>query len=140
MGNHFEPEIVVLYCGRSLAEGTRLSESKKKGSGYKVRFIMLPCSSKVEVDHLVRLIEEGVDGIQLITCPEKMCRFLTGNDAAKRRFNYAAKLMKEVGLDAGRLGMIQKQMLSHDEIIALVEGLANAVRSLGENPMKSNGG
>ena len=136
MSETFEPEIVLLYCGRSLAEGEYLSEGMKKCSGFKARFVMLPCSSKVEVVYLVKLIEQGADGVMLVACPTKQCQFLVGSARTKNRIRYARKLLDEVGLGADRLSIVLKQGVSVDEIMSIAEEHAKVVRPLGPNPVK----
>ena len=136
MSTSFDPEIVVIYCGRSLADNSCFSEGIKDGPGFKARFTMIPCSSKIEVLNLVKLIEQGVDGIEVIACQERQCQFLLGSTRAENRIRYARKLLGEVGIGANRLGMVRKSNLSVEEVMALVEERANAVRTLGQNPMK----
>ena len=131
MNEFFEPEILVLYCGRGLSKQDYLSEGTKKSSGFKARFIMLPCSSKVETGHLIKLIEQGTDGIVVVACPEKQCQFLIGSSRAEKRIKYARTLLDEVGIEADRLGLVRRNDLSADEIMALAEERANAVRLLG---------
>jgi hypothetical protein len=52
MSEFFKPEITLLYCGRGLIEGEYLPEGMKKSNGFKVRFVMMPCSCKVETGYL----------------------------------------------------------------------------------------
>jgi coenzyme F420-reducing hydrogenase delta subunit len=138
MTDLFVPEIVVLYCGRVIRADVHLSEIRKNGEGFRARFVMLPCSSKAEVGHFVKLIEEGADGVQLITCPEKACRFLTGNDAAKSRFKYAVQLLVETGMEGERLRMTRKSNLALEEMMTLAGEFAKTIFTLGENPMKNS--
>ena len=137
MSEPFEPEILVLYCGHTVGQGDRLSEGTKTGPGFKARFIMMPCSSKVEVAHLVKLIEQGADGITIVACPEQQCQFLVGSARAEGRVRYTRILLDEAGVSAERVGMAREQGLSVEGIMALAEKRAEAVRPLGPNPMKS---
>lgn len=139
MNDSFEPEITVLYCGRGLANGAYLSEGTQKSNGFKVRFIMLACSSKVEVDYLVKLIEEGADGVLLAACPQERCQFMLGSVRAGNRVKYAGRLLDEVGMGADRLGIAQAQDISADELLAFAGERAAVIKELGQNPMKSRG-
>ena len=137
MSESFEPEITVLYCGHSLASEDYLSEGARKGPGFKVRFIMMPCSSKIETRHLVKLIEKGADGVVVIACPEKQCQFQIGSSRAENRINHARTLLDEVGIGADRLGIACGQDFSADAIVAIAKERVDAVLPLGKNPMKS---
>jgi len=133
----FEPEILVLYCGHGLAKGDRLSEGTQKAHGFNVRFVMMPCSSKVETGYLLKLIEAGTDGIVIVACPEEECRFLVGSKRAEGRIGYARVLLGEAGMSRKRLVMVQRKGLSADEIMTSAQKCADAVQPLGENPLKT---
>lgn len=136
MSEPFEPEIVALYCGRSLAKGDYLPEGTRRGSGFKVRFVMIPCSSKIETSYLIKLIEQGADGVAVVACPTKQCQFLVGSARAEHRIKHAQDLLEEVGMSADRLGMVRGHDLTSNQIMTIAEERANAIRQLGENPMK----
>ena len=135
--NSFEPEIFVLYCGRGLANNNYLPEGTKKADGFKARFIMMPCSSKVETAYVVKLIEQGIDGVILVACPEEQCQFLVGSTRARARVKYARTLLDEAGINATRVGVVHRHQLTSDDIITIAQEHANTVRPLGQNPMRS---
>jgi coenzyme F420-reducing hydrogenase delta subunit len=139
MSDAVDLEITVLYCGRGLEEGGYVSEETKQGAGFRARFVMMPCTGKVEVGYLMKLIEKGVDGVQIVGCPEKMCRFLVGSNRAEKRVRFAGALLEEAGIGSARLGMARVQGLSVDQMMALAQERAEAVRPLGQNPMKAVG-
>lgn len=132
----FEPEIAILYCQYSVVRDADLSFVEKQASGFKVRLFMLPCSSKVEVAHLLRILEKGTDGIQVIGCPDKLCRFLVGNQRAEKRVEYARSLLSEIDIGADRIGMERGQGMEANELLELAGIRAEKVRQLGPNPMK----
>ncbi|MDY6892998.1 MAG: hydrogenase iron-sulfur subunit [Chloroflexota bacterium] len=137
MSDSFEPEITVLYCGHSLASEDHLSEGAKAGPGFKARFVMMPCSSKIETRYLIKLIEKGADGIVVMACPQKQCQFQIGSGRAQNRLNQARALLDEAGMHGERLGIVQGQSFSANEIMAAAKERADAVLLLGQNPMKS---
>ncbi len=137
MSERFEPEVVVLYCGRSLGDGEIPSEETREGTGFRARLVMMPCTSKVEVGHLLRLIEHGADGVVVVGCPERQCQFLVGSSRAQNRVNQARTLLGEAGMGRERLVMVRRQGATLEEIMALAEERAGAVGPLGRNPMKA---
>lgn len=136
MSESFEPEITVLYCGRGLAHEDYLSEGAKRGNGFKVRFAMMACSSKVESGYLIKLIEEGADGVVMVVCPKEECQFMTGSTRAENRVEYARSLLDEVGINADRIAVVEGYGLNSQDYMAIAESRANIVRPLGSNPMK----
>jgi len=136
MKESFEPEIVVLYCGGSLARNNSLSEGTRRGSGFRTRFVMMPCSSKIEPQHLLKLIEQGVDGVVVVACPEEQCQFMIGSNRAERRVKYAGTLLDEVGMSPDRLALVRRQGLSADDIMAIAGETASSISPLGQNSIK----
>ena len=131
----YEPSVVVLYCQRGLADGAVPPDRPGGTAGSKVRLKMVPCSSKVEVWHLLKLIEEGADGVELVCCPEEACQFLVGNDRAERRVARCAALLDSVGMGGGRVGLSRGAGLSEEDLLARAKGRAELVRPIGPNPM-----
>jgi coenzyme F420-reducing hydrogenase delta subunit len=132
----FEPEIVVLYCQHCVAEDVNVAAAAKAVSGFKPRFEVMPCSSKVEASHVLKLIERGADGVAVVGCPEKRCRFLVGSTMAEKRIEYARGLLDEIRMGADRLGMDRAGPLAAEQLVEIAERRAAAVRTLGPNPMK----
>lgn len=136
----FDPEIVVLYCQHSVAENANVTRDSQRASGFNVRPTMIPCSSKVEIPHLLRVLEEGADGLELVACPEEKCQFLVGSLMAEKRIERARRLLEEVGMGAERLGLSRAGGLSAEGLVGLAGARAEALKPLGPNPMKKGGG
>jgi F420-non-reducing hydrogenase iron-sulfur subunit len=133
----FEPNVVVLYCQNCVAEPVDTAALLKDVSGFEPRLVVMPCSSKVEASHVLKLLDEGADGVQVVGCPENQCRFLVGSTMAEKRIEYARGLLDEVRMGADRLGMERGDRLSATQLTELAERRAAAVRPLGPNPMKT---
>ncbi len=134
---HVEPTVVVLYCQNCVAESVDAAALSKDVSRFKLRLVVMPCSSKVEASHVLKLLDEGADGVLVVGCPENQCRFLVGSTMAEKRIEYARGLLHEIRMGADRLGMERGDRLSAAQLTELAERRAAAVRPLGPNPMKA---
>jgi len=132
----FQPEIVVLYCRNSVSADVDLPAGEITDKGIVARFVALPCSSKVEPSHVVKILERGADGVQIVGCPDGRCRFLEGNKRAEKRVMRLRGFLEEIKLGAERLNMDRQSQLSSDALFELAQKRAEAVRTLGPNPMK----
>ena len=132
----FAPEVVVLYCQHCLVENEETKKKLNIGSEFKPRFLMMPCSSKVEVSHVLKILSEGADAVQVVGCKKDHCRFLVGSSMADKRMEHARKLLDEILMGGARLGMDRGENLSSKELIGIAEERAEAVRPLGPNPMR----
>lgn len=134
----FEPEVVVLYCQHSTEPSVNLANSNRRLPGCLARFVIMPCSSKVEIEYLVKILEQGADGIQVVGCPERACRFLVGNTKAEKRIDRVRGMLEEIGFGVERVGMVRASGLSMDQLMEHARKRADAVRELGPNPMKAD--
>lgn len=138
-GNGFKPEVVILYCQQSVGGDVRLPSSYRELDTFKVRFVVLPCSSNVEIRPLVKLFEEGADGIQLIGCKGGACRFLVGSDKAEKRIDYVRRLLEEIDFGPERVAMERGAGFSEASLLDLGRQMAERVQPLGPNPMRRKG-
>ena len=135
---NFQPEIVVLYCRQALDAEERPPEGARQALGLRVRLVLLPCSSKVEAYQMLKIVEQGADGVLLLACPEKACRFLTGSLKAERRVQRARQLLGLVNMGPERVALRRVSGLSLKDILALAGQMAAEVKALGPNPMKGD--
>ena len=130
-----EVEVVVLCCDRAFSGGDDPGGAPGR-DGVSIRFSRLPCSGKVEVEHLMRLLESGADAVEVITCPVGKCQFLGGNERASRRVERARRLLDEAGVGAGRVGVSRAAGLDARGLRRLIRVRAEEARALGPNPIK----
>jgi F420-non-reducing hydrogenase iron-sulfur subunit len=132
----YEPEVVVLYCQHGLCDEAKASAWSQETDGLSVRAIMMPCSSKIEVSYILRILESGTDAVEIVACPEKSCKFLVGSLRAERRIEYIRGLLEKIGYAPERVGISRKLSQSPEKLIELARARADAVRPFGKNPMK----
>ena len=135
-GSGFEPDIVLLYCQHCVGGDVRSVDSIRKADGFTARTVVRPCSSKVESRQLLKLLEKGADGIQIVACPDGSCRFLVGSNRAERRVAYVRGILEEIDYGAERVGIAREVGLTEEGLMALAAERAEKVRPLGRSPMK----
>jgi len=139
LGHHaasLKPHIVLLYCSRCVTRTPSTTPATVHGDGCSVLLDMLPCSSKVETSHLLRIIEQGADGVEVVCCPVGACQCIDGNVRADKRIEYARRFLGQIGIGADRLGLTHGAALSVDDLVGFAAKRAQAVAPLGANPMK----
>jgi len=136
MGDDFRPHVVLLYCERCTAHGVAVISTAVRSNRCSVKMEMLPCSSKIEASHLLKIIERGADGVEVVTCPLGACQFLDGNIRAEKRIECARRYLGEIGMGADRLGMTRGAELTSVKLMEIAGKRAQAAAPLGANPMK----
>jgi F420-non-reducing hydrogenase iron-sulfur subunit len=136
----FEPEVVVLYCQRCVREGADRTSvgvevEADRASGFSVRPVMMPCSSKIEVPYILKILERGADAVEVVACPADGCQFLVGSLRAEKRVDYVRSLLDEIHVGAERVGISRGPGLLAQDLIELAAKRAEKVKTLGPNPM-----
>ncbi|MCK5850444.1 MAG: hydrogenase iron-sulfur subunit [Kiritimatiellae bacterium] len=124
------PEIVLLYCRQAVLQEVNVDLLTGNADCFSVRAVMLPCSSKVQVPYLLKILDDGADAVEVVACHSDACRFLVGSDKAEKRIAYAGKLLDEIGIGAERLGITRANGLSAEKLMDIARGRAEAVRSI----------
>ena len=82
---------IIAFCCHNALESVGFKDTS-------VRVVLLPCSSKIEVGHLLNIFEAGADGVMVIGCRKGECQFVDGSALAKGRVLYTKRLLNEIGL------------------------------------------
>jgi len=68
-----------------------------------VHEVALPCTGRLQPEHLLKAFEAGADAVCVITCAGNNCHYLEGSGRAERRAEYVRELLNEIGLGGQRL-------------------------------------
>ena len=121
-------KIVLFYCQNCVSDDRYINVAAAKAIGFTVKPVLVPCSSKIQVHNIMKILDKEADAIEIVACPEDNCCFLVGSARTKKRVEYVHKLLDEIGVNPTCVGITQKAVLSSDELIELSEKRADAVR------------
>jgi len=121
------------YCAYAAAD---LAGSMRLQYPDNVRVLRLPCTGKIEVNHILAAFERGVDGVIVAGCLEGGCHFLEGNLRARKRVERAKELLVEIGLDAERLEMFNLSSADGARFAEIVTEMDQRLSQLGLSPLR----
>ena len=120
-----------LYCAYAAAD---LAGSMRLQYPSNIRIVRTPCTGRLEVEYFMKAFEDGADGVIVAGCEEGSCHFKEGNLVAKRRVNYAQKLLSEAGLEGDRLRMVNVSAASARKLVDYLKEMAVTIEKLGPSP------
>ena len=129
--NNQETTIVAfccLYCAYAAAD---LAGSMRLQYPSNVRIVRTPCTGRLEVEYFLKAFENGADGVIIAGCEEGSCHFMEGNLVAKRRVNYARKLLAESGLEMERLRMVNVSAANARLLVEHLQKMSETIQKLG---------
>jgi len=68
-----------------------------------INIVKLMCVSRIDTQHLLRAVENGVDGVAVLACPDDKCRYRKDTNWAEVRAGRVQKVLEATGLGADRL-------------------------------------
>ncbi len=124
------PVLCLFYCRNTPGSEEKDRQELEKRYGETVRLYPMPCAGRVEVSHLLMALEGFADMVYVLACPDGACQYLQGNRRAAKRVERARYLIRGIGLETGRMGIVfrprgDKRTLEQHvgEIIGMIKGL-----------------
>lgn len=105
-----------------------------------VKIIRIPCTGKVDALYLLKALEEGVDGVYVAGCEEGDCHFLRGNIRAKKRVGYVKGILKDVGINPGRVEMYNLSAADGPRFVDIAREFTERIKALGPSPIRTGAG
>ncbi len=102
-----------------------------------IKIILVPCTGKVDVIHLLRGFEKGADGVYVLGCIEGDCHYNSGNLRAGKRVAQAAALLDKVGIGGNRVAMFHLSSSQAPRFVEIAEEMTGRIARLGPNPIKT---
>ncbi len=133
---NFQPRILALCCHYCAYAAADLAGSMRLQYAPNVRVLRLPCTGKVEVGHILRAFERGVDGVIVAGCLEGGCHFQEGNLRARKRTEVARTMLQEAGFEPERLEMFNLSSAEGQTFADIVEQMTDRIKKLGPSPMR----
>ena len=99
------PNIIAFCCHYCAFTAADLAGTMRQQYSPNVKIVRLPCSGRVDVNMILQAFVSGADGVMVAGCEVGSCHFISGNLRAKKRVEYAKKLLAETGINPERLEM-----------------------------------
>ena len=100
-----------------------------------IKIIQVPCTGKVDVLYLLKCFQKGADGVYVAGCMEGDCHYLRGNLRARKRVEYAKKILDEIGLGGERLEMYNLSAAMGQKFADLAREMTELIKKLGPSPV-----
>jgi F420-non-reducing hydrogenase iron-sulfur subunit len=101
-----------------------------------IKVLMMPCTGRVDIIHLLKAFEAGADAVFVAGCLEGECHYLMGNIRAKKRVNKVKKDLVPMGLEPERLEMFNLSSSEGPKFAALAKEMVARALRLGPSPTK----
>jgi coenzyme F420-reducing hydrogenase delta subunit len=101
-----------------------------------IEIILVPCTGRVDILHLLKAFENGADAVFVAGCLEGECHYLTGNIQARKRVNKLKKDLPQMGIEPERLEMFNLSSSEGPRWAAICKEMSERAHRLGPSPVK----
>jgi F420-non-reducing hydrogenase iron-sulfur subunit len=91
--------------------------------------IRRPCTARLDINFLLKALQEGADGVLVVGCHPGDCALKTGNLGAERRVRFTKELIEQLGLDERRVKMVFVSAAEGDKFV-------EEIRAIGPDPIR----
>jgi coenzyme F420-reducing hydrogenase delta subunit len=132
------PKVTVFRCVNSSHQGTEPPPAIEQRPSQPepewpipVHEVAVPCTGRLQPEHLLKAFEAGADAVCVITCAANGCHYLEGSRRAERRVEHVRGLLNEIGLGGQRLLVFHLAAAGQEEA---THGRAPKAPSPGKQP------
>lgn len=101
-----------------------------------IKIVLVPCTGKVDVIHILRAFEKGADGVCVIGCMEGECHFKSGNFRARKHVEQAQKILDTIGIGGERAQMYNLSAGEGPLFAKYANEMHEIILKMGPNPIK----
>jgi coenzyme F420-reducing hydrogenase delta subunit len=131
-------KIIAFCCNYCAYTAADLAGARRMQYPPNVRIVHLPCTGKLDMEHVLAAFERGIDGVLVAGCLEGGCHFIEGNLRAKRRLEAIRKTLDEIGLGRERLRMVNLSASMAPTFVQRVQEMIDTVARMGPSPLRAH--
>jgi F420-non-reducing hydrogenase iron-sulfur subunit len=135
MNPEYSPKVVGFLCRWCSYTGADLAGAMRLQYPPNIRIIMVPCTGRIDILHLLQAFEVGADAVFVSGCHEGDCHYVSGNLYARKRVERLKEILKEVGLEPERVEMFHVSASEGPQFAAIAREMTERAYRLGPNPM-----
>jgi F420-non-reducing hydrogenase iron-sulfur subunit len=136
METSYTPKVLAFLCRWCSYSGADLAGAMRLQYPPEIRIIMVPCTGRVDIQHVLQAFEVGADTVFVSGCHEGDCHYVSGNLYARKRLARMKKILAAVGLEPERVEMFHVSASEGPKFAGVCREMAERAYKLGPNPVK----
>lgn len=136
MDSSYSPKVLGFLCQWCSYSGADLAGAMRLQYPPEIRIILVPCTGRIDILHLLQAFEAGADAVFVSGCHEGNCHYLAGNYYARKRVERLKEILQAVGLEPERVEMFHVSASEGPKFAAIAQEMTERAYRLGPNPVK----
>jgi coenzyme F420-reducing hydrogenase delta subunit/NAD-dependent dihydropyrimidine dehydrogenase PreA subunit len=119
-----EPAIVAFLCSHHVGVlGFSLPEN--------VRRVPVHCTSRIDVNDLLKALEYGADGVAVVRCSGGSCKYVGIENRVSARVSRTKQLVGMLGMEPGRVEILTADPHNGNSYAVVCAGFADRIKQMG---------
>ncbi len=89
------------------------------------------CTGRIDPQFVLKAFQSGADGVLILGCHPGDCHYKEGNYKALRRFHLLKRMVKQFGIDEGRLRLDWVSASEGEKFVEVITDMVATVKKLG---------
>lgn len=132
----WEPLVVAFFCNWCTYTAADLAGVSRMAYAPNIRVIRVMCSGRIDPQFVLDAFARGADGVLIGGCHPGDCHYVEGNYKTLRRCLLLKHLLKEMGIEEGRLRIEWIAASEGEKVRKTVNEMIEQVRAMG--PLRHN--
>jgi F420-non-reducing hydrogenase iron-sulfur subunit len=132
----YDPKILAFCCQWCSYSGADLAGAMRMQYPPNIRIILVPCTGRVDILHVLQAFEAGADAVFIAGCHDGDCHYITGNFLAKKRVSRIKQILAAAGLEPERVEMFQVAASEGAKFAQVATEMTARALRLGPNPVR----
>ena len=131
MMSDFDPRIIAFVCNWCSYAGADKAGGERLDYPANVKLIRVMCSGRVDPQFVLSAFRQGADGVMVLGCHPGDCHYRSGNVKAMKRMMLLEMLLRQFGIDAGRLKLDWVAAGESERFQKITKQMVEKIRELG---------
>ncbi len=127
----FKPQIVAFYCSNCASAAAKIADDMRMALPENVKVILVPCTGRIEILHLLKPFEEGADGVYIAGCQEDSCQFVNGITKATKRVETVKKILEEMDIETTRINIFNLSAGRGQDFVKVAREMSEKIKEIG---------
>ena len=123
--------LLILGCMQCMYAAADLAGTMKLQYDVAARIIRMPCTARLDINFILKALQEGADGVLTIGCHPGDCHYERGNYLARRRMAVLKNLLEYAGIDPRRVRMTWVSAAEGHKFAEVVKEVTEDIQKLG---------
>ncbi len=132
------PRIAGFICNWEAYSGLEMAGVNRKEYPADIKLVRLMCLGRLHLGLVLKAFELGADGVMLLGCSQERCNYEDGMKKAEELFAQAKKVLHLLGIDPGRLALVEIPLGGDSIVAAKISAFARRINKAGSIPLRSN--